>query len=89
VTGLSPFNPSVILNRFNLNTPLSDSESSGLSTSNWRQTERLLRSVVKDRSDPMAQKLSQAFHAISAQKPFLEHEVRGPRGALINETSRR
>jgi hypothetical protein len=46
-TGLSPFNPEVILKRFNTSSS-SDSESSALSASNWRKTEGLLRQVVKD-----------------------------------------
>jgi hypothetical protein len=89
-TGLSPFNPEVILRRFNTSSnPSSDSESSALSASNWRKTEGLLRQVVKDRGDRRAQKLSQAFHQISTQKTLLEHEVKGLREALINERTRR
>jgi hypothetical protein len=38
-TGLSPFNPEVILKRFNTNSSFSrDSEFSALSSSNWRKT---------------------------------------------------
>ena len=87
-TGLSPFNPEVILKRFNTSSS-SDSESSALSASNWRKTEGLLRQVVKDRGDRRAQKLSQAFHQISTQKTLLEYEVKGLREALINERTRR
>ena len=89
VTGLVPFNPEVILQRFAISTPLSDSESSALSASNWRKTEGLLRQVVKDRGDKRAQKLSQAFHRISTRKSLLEDEVKGLREALINERTRR
>ncbi|KAF1935262.1 hypothetical protein EJ02DRAFT_485874, partial [Clathrospora elynae] len=67
----------------------SDSDSSALSASNWRKTESLLRQVVKDRGDPQAQKLSQAFHSISVQKMLLEQEIQGLREALINERLRR
>jgi hypothetical protein len=88
-TGLSPFNPEVILQRFPPPASSSDSESSELSASNWRKTERLLRQVVKDRGDRQAQKLSQAFHQISTQKTLLEYEVKGLREALINERTRR
>ena len=43
-TGLSPFNPKIILRRFNITSSCSsDSESLALSTSNWRKIERLLR----------------------------------------------
>jgi hypothetical protein len=91
-TGLSPFNPEVILKRFNqpAQPALSDdSDSSALSASNWRKTENLLRQVVADRSDPQAQKLSRAFHRISVQKSLLTHEANGLREALINERTRR
>jgi hypothetical protein len=88
-----PFEPEVILKRFNTRQPtpgtLSDSDSSALSASNWRKTESLLRQVVNDRRDPRAQKLSQAFHQISVQKSLLEHEVQGLRQALTNERLRR
>jgi hypothetical protein len=56
-TGLLPFNPEVILKRFNqpAQPALSDdSDSSALSASNWRKTESLLCQVVADRSDPRA-----------------------------------
>ncbi|KAF2844614.1 hypothetical protein T440DRAFT_409804 [Plenodomus tracheiphilus IPT5] len=89
-TGLSPFNPEIILQRFNTRaSPSGNSDSSALSASNWRKTEGLLREVVKDRGDPRARKLSQAFHSISVQKTLLEHEVQGLREALINERLRR
>jgi hypothetical protein len=91
-TGLSPFNPEMILKRFNKETipeNLSDSDSSALSADNWRKTERLLREVVKDRRDPRAQKLSHEFHRLSVQKSLLTHEAQGFRQALINERLRR
>ena len=87
-TGLSPFNPEVILKRFNIQDIIaaaSDSDSSALSASNWRKTESLLRQVVKDRGNPRAQKLSQAFHLISVQRTLLEQETQGLLEALINE----
>jgi hypothetical protein len=91
-TGLSPLNPEVILKRFNQpaqSGQLSDSDSSALSASDWRKTERLLRQVVGDRSDPRAQKLSRAFHSISVQKSLLTHEAQGLMQALVNERQRR
>jgi hypothetical protein len=45
--------------------------------------------VVKDRGDPQAQKLSQAFHSMSVQKTLLEQETQGLKEALINERLRR
>jgi hypothetical protein len=50
-TALSPFEPGVMLKRFNLRPTkgsLSDSNSSALSASNWGKTESLIREVVKD-----------------------------------------
>jgi hypothetical protein len=87
-TGLLPFNPEVILKRFNTSSS-SNSESSALSASNWRKTKGLLRQVVKDQGDRRAQKLSQAFYQISTQKTLLEYKVKGLRKALINERTRR
>jgi hypothetical protein len=88
-TGLSPFNPQVILQKFN-NTSgsSSDSDSSVLSTSDWREIEGLLRQVVKNRADKRAQKLSQALHSSSVQNT-LKHEVTRLKEALINERTRR
>jgi hypothetical protein len=91
-TGPSPFNPEVILKRFHQpaqSGQSSDSDSSALNASNWREIERLLRQVVADRSDPQAQKLSRAFHRISVQKSLLIHEAQGLRQALINKRTRR
>jgi hypothetical protein len=81
-----------MLKRFNFKQPTqgssSDSDSSALSVSNWRKTESLICQVVKNRGDPQAQKLSQAFHQISVQKSLLEHETQGLRQALTNERLR-
>jgi hypothetical protein len=89
-TGLSPLNPEVILQRFNTSTAiLSDSESSELSASNWKETQRLFYEVVKDRRDPRARKLCKSFHSISVQKTLLQHEAKGLKEALIDERSRR
>jgi hypothetical protein len=83
-TGISPFDPSIVLEKLRLRQPTSDSESS-LSYSNWRKTERLLRQVVRDRDDPRAQQLSPVFHTISVRKELLQYEVTGLRKALANK----
>jgi hypothetical protein len=91
-TGLSPLEPEVILKRFNQLTQSgqsSDSNSSALSASDWQKTESLLCQVVIDRSNPWAQKLSQAFHQISVQKSLLTYKAQGLRQALNNERLRR
>ena len=77
-TGLSPFDPIVILQRFDNRQPTSgdssDSSASALNASNWRNDEGLLRQVVKDRADPKAQKLSQALHQVSVQSSLLQQQ---------------
>ncbi|KAF1937290.1 hypothetical protein EJ02DRAFT_477157, partial [Clathrospora elynae] len=91
-TGLSPFNPQVILQRFTTSTPLaslSDSDSSTISTSDWRKIERLLRQVVDDRGNKQVKRLSQVLHSNSVQNALLKHEVMSLREALVNERTRR
>jgi hypothetical protein len=87
-TGFLPLKPEVILKR--INQPVqsgqsSNSNSSVLSASNWQKTKSLLGEVVTDKSDPWAQKLSQAFHRISVQKSLLTHKTQGLRQTLNNE----
>jgi hypothetical protein len=79
-TGLSPLNSEVLLKRFGRQpTPgsSSDSDSSALRASKWRKIESLLREVVKDRRDPRAEKLSQAFRQISVRKSLVERDYAG------------
>lgn len=91
--GLSPYNPSQILKRFNAKDPSrsssSSSTSSGLSASDWRKIERLLRDVMEDTYNRQSKKLSQTIHAISVQKQLLQHENNKLKEALINEKKRR
>jgi hypothetical protein len=89
-TGLSPFNPEVILKRFNTtSSSSSDSESSGLSASDWRKIERLLRQVVADQGNRQVRRLSQVLHSNSVQNAVLKDEVVKLKEALINERTRR
>jgi hypothetical protein len=89
-TGLSPFNPEVILKRFNTTlSSSSDSESSALSASDWRKIERLLRQVVADQGNRQVKRLSQVLHSNSVQNAVLKDEVVKLREALINERTRR
>jgi hypothetical protein len=68
-TGLSPFNPKVILRRFDTSSSSSsDSESSALIASNLRKSKGLLRQVLKGRSDRRVQKFSRAFYQILTHK---------------------
>jgi hypothetical protein len=88
-TGLSPFDPGVILQRFSIPDPTSDSDSSALSTSDWRRIERLLRQVVAAQGDRQVKRLSQILHSSSVQNSLLKDENRKLREALINERTRR
>ncbi|KAF1348359.1 hypothetical protein EJ07DRAFT_141682 [Lizonia empirigonia] len=91
-TGLSPFDPRQILDRFQSDhgsRPFtSDSTTSVISASDWRKIERLLRGVVEDMYDREAKKLSQTIHTIAVQKTLLQHENERLREALINEKKR-
>jgi hypothetical protein len=58
VTGLSPFNPQQVLDRFNIKDPerpsSSESSTSVLSASDWRKIERLLQKAVANVYDKPA-----------------------------------
>jgi hypothetical protein len=92
-TGLSPFDPKQVLNRFNIEQQdrpsSSDSTTSVLSASDWRKIERLLRKVVNDIYDKQSRQLSQTVHTISVRNTLLQHENNCLREALINEKRRR
>ena len=87
--GLSPFDPDVILRRFNTSLPSSDSDSSALSASDWRKMERILRQVVVDQGNKQVKRLSQVLHSNLVQNALLKDEVKGLRESLINERTRR
>jgi hypothetical protein len=60
-TSLSPLNLEVILRRFNrqpIQSSLSDSNSSALSTSNWRKIRQLINYAVADRDERKVLKLN-------------------------------
>jgi len=86
-TGISPFDPEVILQRFNdttLDEQVSrESSTSALSGSDWRKLDRLVRSAVEDQSSKDAQKLSRSLHHISVQNELLRHEINGLKEALL------
>ena len=93
VTGLSPFNPEVILQKFNTKQSISnhnsDSESSALSASDWRKIRALIDRAVNQKDSKKIEKLHRALHTITAQNSVLKHEAAGLREALINERTRR
>ena len=88
-TGLSPFDPAVILQRFNNKQPTSgnssDSGSSAFSGSDWRKIERLQRQVVADQGDEQVKRLSQVLHSNSVQNSPLEDEIDRLREAPVKE----
>jgi hypothetical protein len=63
-TGLSPFDPDVILKRFGTRQPTpgrsSDSDSSALSASDWRNIRQLVDRAVADRDQRKISKFNQA-----------------------------
>ena len=86
-TGISPFNPEIILKRFTK--PIQDqqgsreSSTSVLSGSDWRKLDRLVRSAVEDQSSRDAQKLSHSLHHISVQNELLRYEINRLKEALL------
>lgn len=95
-TGISPFDPHVILKRWEkkeLSRPSTgDSKTSKLSTlsaDDWIRIQRLLREVVADMCDERSKKLSQTIHVMSVQNSLLVHKNMKLEEALINERRRR
>lgn len=92
-TGISPFNPQEILNRFNTHEPdwpsLSNSTDSVLSALDWRKIERILRQVVSNIYDKQASQLCETIHTISVRNQLLHHKNQVLKGALVNEKKRR
>jgi hypothetical protein len=88
-TGFSPFNPEVILRRFNTSPSSSSSKSLALSASDWRKMERILRQVVVGQGSKQIKQLSQVLHSNAVQNALLKNEVKGLCKALINERMRR
>jgi hypothetical protein len=88
-TGLSPFNPEVILKKFNTSPSSSDSKSSALSTSDWRKIRQLVNCTVNNRDQIKISKLNQTIHCLSVRATLAEHETKGLQEALVNERTRR
>jgi hypothetical protein len=92
-TGLSPFNPELILQRFT-HQPASRPSSSGsdtsvLSASDWRKIEKLLHEAVGKMINSKAQKLSNTVTALATQNQLLKNENRGLKNALLHEKKHR
>ena len=93
VTGLSPFNPEVILKKFNTKQAISgnnsDSDSSALSASDWRKIRQLIDYAVNNKDSRKVDKLYRALHRVTVQNSVLKYEAKGLREALINKRTRR
>jgi hypothetical protein len=91
--GIAPFNPEVVLKRFNLpaeeRPSSSDSTTSVLSSSDWQKIKRLLHDVVNDIYQKGTKLLSQTIHTMAIQNNLLQHEKTHLKEALINEKKRR
>ncbi|KAF1934852.1 hypothetical protein EJ02DRAFT_428974 [Clathrospora elynae] len=88
-TGLLPFNPQRVLQRFTAEASGNDSDSSRLSASDWMKIEQLMRRVVTDQGDRQVKKLSQVLHTNSVQNALLKHKVHQLQEALKHEKKRR
>ncbi|KAH3991532.1 hypothetical protein HBI56_220310 [Parastagonospora nodorum] len=84
-TGISPANADVILQRFKKQTPQREGDERDDHTNSWRESERLLRSAVKDNAGEAAQKLRLDFHHLHVENELLHHENEGLRDALITK----
>ena len=85
-TGISPFQPNVILQRFAKDTPgASDSNTSSssfYSGRDWLKIETLLRRVAKDEGSKELKKIKRSLHHISIQNYLLHHEIAGLKEVL-------
>jgi hypothetical protein len=80
-TGLHPFNPDIILKRFEKkieNRPSSsESSQSILKVEDWRRIRKLLQDVVDDIYDRRAQKLTNSIINLSTENSLLKHRCEG------------
>ena len=68
-----PFNPDVILKRFNTSPSSSDIESSALRSSDWRKIRQLVDRAVNDRDQKKISKLNQTIHRLPVRATLAEH----------------
>jgi hypothetical protein len=85
-TGLSPFNPEVILQKFRTIATNSDRDVSVESASNWRAIRQLLNQSTSSRS---ISALNRILMKLSADTAFLQRENEQLRAALIDERQRK
>jgi hypothetical protein len=88
-TGLHPFMPEVVLNRYKLNQPAeeerpssSESSKSLLDAQDWKKIERLLKEVVTDVYDKRVQKLNDTIQDLATTNILLQYKIEGYQRAL-------
>ena len=84
VTGLSPFNPEVILQKFRTVAAESDSDSSNLSASDWRKIRQLIDRAANHKESRKISQLNRAILKLSTQSKLIPRENEKLREALIN-----
>ena len=83
-TGIWPKDRNAILKRFHPQTPDEDqstSSSPSLSEADFKNIREVVQSVVKERADKEAKKVTQAFHHLQVQNELLHCELEGLREA--------
>jgi hypothetical protein len=88
-TGLHPFNPEVILQKFAPEVQDPGSDSSGSHLDSWNQLNRRFKKVVKDINDPKTQHLHLALHHAIAFSEIYQHQVNRLEQALETKKKRR
>lgn len=91
-TGLSPFNPDVVLDRFrhktrersNSLTSLRESSTSYYSGDEWPKINNTLRKITTDDNSGSAKKLARSLHHIGVANEVMRHEIDGLRQALLD-----
>jgi hypothetical protein len=92
-TSIIPYNPEVVLKRFNKapeqRPSTSDSSRLVLQADDWRRIECLLKDVVSNFYDKNTKKLSAMIHKLAIKNTLLELCCEGLQAALKNEKKKR
>lgn len=95
-TGLYPFKPEVVLNKYKPAAPLeedrpssSKSSNSVLTAKDWRKIEKLLKEVVIDTCDKRVRKLNDTILDLATTNILLKYKLEGYERALTSEKKKR
>ena len=95
-TGLHPFAPEVVLDKFGVKKAFigerpssSESSSSILTAQDWRKIERMLKEVVADTFDKRVRTLNDTIQNLATTNILLEARITGYQRALQNEQKKR